>query len=480
MQDLHPSNDNLIDELNRLHRLVQERTREVEEAVCQRLELLESISDCFYSLDEELRFTYVNKGAQNAAGLLWDEFIGKKIEEVFPGKIDTSLEKLRQVLKEKIPQHYELYSKVTQSWVYISVYPNHEGISVFWHDLTELKNAQFKLRRSQQDIADILASIKDPFFTLDGEWNFSYVNQAAREQFSNFGDLVGENIWHLFPKLVGSIYWDKYHEAMDSKRPQSFEAITKYSGFWSQVNVYPLANGISVLFRDITERKRIDEKIARLDRLNLIGEMAGSIGHEIRNPMTSVRGFLQVLGSKPAYQEDRDFFELMIEELDRANDIITEYLGMAKDRRVDLQAHSLDAIITALYPMLMSDANLRGTNIDLELSNPPQILVDESEIRQLIINIARNGMEAMAENGTLTIGTKFTSDEIVLYIRDEGSGLPPEIMKKLGTPFLTTKDKGTGLGLAVCYSIAARHNARIDCETGASGTIFYVRFPVSS
>jgi signal transduction histidine kinase len=112
------------------------------------------------------------------------------------------------------------------------------------------------------------------------------------------------------------------------------------------------------------------------------------------------------------------------------------------------------------------------------LCDPPQIQVDEREIRQLIINIARNGMESMSGNGTLTIGTKSTTDEVVLFIRDEGSGLPPEILHKLGTPFLTTKEKGTGLGLAVCYSIAARHNARIDYETGEAGTTFYVRFPV--
>jgi len=229
---------------------------------------------------------------------------------------------------------------------------------------------------------------------------------------------------------------------------------------------------------DITERIKMEEEITRLDRLNLIGEMAASIGHEIRNPMTSIRGFLQMLGSKDLYAEDRLFFELMIEELDRANEIISEYLGMAKDKKVDLQHQYLDDLVKTIYPIIESDANLREINVRLELNKPPGPIMDAGEIRQLILNMVRNGLEAMEPNGTLTIGTLHEDDEIVLFIKDEGSGLPPEILDKLGRPFVITKEKGTGLGLAICYSIAARHNARIDFETGPFGTAFYVRFPL--
>ncbi len=230
-------------------------------------------------------------------------------------------------------------------------------------------------------------------------------------------------------------------------------------------------------FQDISLQKETDATIARLDRLNLIGEMAASIGHEIRNPMTSVRGFLQILSSKEEYHEDLDFFDLMIEELDRANGIISEYLGMAKNKTVDLQPHDLDQIVTSLYPMIIADANYKEMDVKLELGKPPMLLLDTQEIRQLIINMTRNGLEAMSPKGVLVIGTKVEDDEIVLFIKDQGLGLAPELIDKLGTPFITTKEKGTGLGLAVCFSIAARHNARITFETGPEGTIFYSRFP---
>lgn len=238
-----------------------------------------------------------------------------------------------------------------------------------------------------------------------------------------------------------------------------------------------------ILTKDITNEKEMEAEIGQLDRLNIIGEMAASIGHEIRNPMTSVRGFLQMLGEKDKYQGDKTFFELMITELDRANSIISEYLSMAKNKELDLQPQSLDIIIACMHPLLMSDANLLGINIELDLCTPPDILIDESEIRQLILNIARNGMEAMesiGKKGTLTIGTQCNNNEVVLYIKDEGPGLPLEIIDAVGHPFVTTKSSGTGLGLSVCYSIAARHNANIDFRTGPSGTTFYVRFPMNN
>jgi len=229
---------------------------------------------------------------------------------------------------------------------------------------------------------------------------------------------------------------------------------------------------------DITEQKRTEQEMLRLDRLNLIGEMAASIGHEIRNPMTAVRGFIQLLNEQECYAKDKVYFELMIEELDRANGIISEYLSMARDKTVDLQPEYLDQVVKTIKPMLDADANHKEMNIKLELGRPPMPLIDQKEIRQVILNLARNGMEAMSPGGTLTIGTTVKGGDIVLFVKDEGHGLDPDILEKLGTPFLTTKDNGTGLGLAVCYSIAARHNARIDFETGPKGTTFYVYLPM--
>lgn len=234
------------------------------------------------------------------------------------------------------------------------------------------------------------------------------------------------------------------------------------------------------VIRDITERKRMQKEMAQLERFNLVGQIAASIGHEIRNPMTTVRGFLQVLRGSEKNLEGQEYFDLMIEELDRANSIITEFLSLARDKIVELKARNLNTIIMAILPLIQANAMVKDQKVRVGLEQLPQLLLDEKEIRQLILNLARNGLEAMPPGGTLDIRTFREDDNIVLVVQDEGHGMNGEELEKLGTPFFTTKEQGTGLGLAVCYGIARRHNASIDVETSPAGTIFYVRFSLNS
>lgn len=247
-----------------------------------------------------------------------------------------------------------------------------------------------------------------------------------------------------------------------------------------QTAIPVVINEISYLlvnFLDISDKKRLEKELARFDRLNLVGEMAASIGHEVRNPMTTVRGYLQWLSGKKEHQALVKYFNLMIEELDRANSIITEFLSLAKNKTVDLKRGKLNEILQALQPLMDSDALREGKNVLLELAETAELLLDEKEIRQLILNLFRNAMEAMEPGGTVVLRTTAQTDDVVLEVRDEGRGIAQEIMDQLGTPFFTTKDNGVGLGLSVCYSIAVRHKATIEVETSEQGTVFRVRFP---
>lgn len=248
----------------------------------------------------------------------------------------------------------------------------------------------------------------------------------------------------------------------------------------ASVDTFFINNEQCVLWvmQDITEKRQIEKDIARLERFNLVGQMAAGIGHEIRNPMTAVRGFLQLLGGRKEYADYRQYFDLMIDELDRANSIITEYLSLARNRPVDLVEIRLDSILRVLYPLIMADALNAGVNIEFKLEDVPEFPLNENEIRQLVLNLVRNGIESMPAGGMLSIHTYREGEEVVLSVRDQGGGMDEEALEKLGTPFYTTKDNGTGLGLAVCYSIAARHKAIIDVETGPDGTAFRVRFRV--
>lgn len=229
---------------------------------------------------------------------------------------------------------------------------------------------------------------------------------------------------------------------------------------------------------DITEQRKMEIEMTRLDRLNLVGEMSASIGHEIRNPMTTVRGYLQLLREREDYQPDKNYFDLMIEELDRANSIITEFLSLAKNKMVDMTRQNLNVIISKSLPLIEASALSRNQYIYHELNDLPDLLLDKEEIHQLILNMLKNGLESMSSTGAVTIKTLVENENALLVIEDQGSGIDRAVLDKLGTPFFTTKENGTGLGLAVCYRIAARHNATIDVKTSSKGTAFFIRFPI--
>jgi len=232
---------------------------------------------------------------------------------------------------------------------------------------------------------------------------------------------------------------------------------------------------ILFVLTDFTERLLLEREMSRLDRLNLIGEMAAGIAHEIRNPMTTVYGFLQVARSNREGLP-QEIVDLMLEELSRANSIITEFLNLAKNKVSYKKIQNLNTIIEALFPLIQAEALRSRKQAVLDLHDCPDISIDEKEIRQLILNIVLNGLDSMSSGGQLTIKTYAEKQAVILEIKDQGIGISSEILEKLGTPFFTTKENGTGLGLAICYSVAERHQADIDIETGNEGSTFSIRF----
>ena len=234
-------------------------------------------------------------------------------------------------------------------------------------------------------------------------------------------------------------------------------------------------NCILSVITDITERVHLESKMARLDRLNLVGEMAAGFAHEIRNPMTTVRGFLELSKSDPQKLANK-YVDLMLRELNRANSIISEFLNLAKNKVSYKKLQHLNPIIETLYPLIQAEALLTNKSISLQLGECPELYLDEKEITQLILNLSLNGLEAMTSGGRLMIKTYTENQTVVLEVQDQGCGIKSDFLKVIGTPFFTTKDTGVGLGLAICYSFAERHNAIIDLKTSEQGTVFFIRF----
>lgn len=235
-----------------------------------------------------------------------------------------------------------------------------------------------------------------------------------------------------------------------------------------------------IILQDITEVETLRKELNHVERLSLVGQMAAGITHEIRNPMSVVRGFLQLMKEKSPPALDH-YYRIVMEELDRANSIINDFLALAQNRVVNMERCSLHDIIQELTPLLWADANLRGQSIVVQLDEKvPALFLNAKEIKQLILNLARNGMEAMQEKGQLILETRHTEFGVELIVKDTGNGIPAVLKENLFDPFYTTKANGTGLGLALCLSIMERHGGKIAVESEEGiGTEFIVFFPIS-
>jgi signal transduction histidine kinase len=151
---------------------------------------------------------------------------------------------------------------------------------------------------------------------------------------------------------------------------------------------------------------------------------------------------------------------------------------LAKNKAVKMKRGNLNQFLESLYPLLQADASHRGHEIQLKLGEIPESDFDEKEIRQMTLNLVHNGLEAMRRGGVITIKTVLEQENIVLSVSDTGGGIPPAVLDKLGTPFVSSKDRKAGLGLPICFRIAQRHNAKIDVVTGPQGTTVTVDFPI--
>jgi signal transduction histidine kinase len=226
------------------------------------------------------------------------------------------------------------------------------------------------------------------------------------------------------------------------------------------------------------EKKQAEENVARLEMFELIGQMTSSITHEIRNPLNSVYGMLQLLNKKSTDKRNKKDYSLMLSELKRANSIIDEFLIMSKNKSLELRYYNLNNIINKILPLIHSNVQMNDKYLNVQLSEIPDLLIDEYEIRKIIFNMVRNGLEAMDAHKCLTIKTYRKEDNVVLAFQDEGCGISPDVMPKIGTPFFTTKGNGTGLGLSVCYNIVKQHKGIIDVESEiGTGTTFTIILP---
>lgn len=222
------------------------------------------------------------------------------------------------------------------------------------------------------------------------------------------------------------------------------------------------------------------EELRNKEKLAFVGQMATTIGHEIRNPLASLKGFTQLQREK--HQEDDLQYSIMEQEIDRIDSILNDLLVIGKPRQINVKQCNLKGLVDYVVSIIEQSEQGKSIEIDLKMDGAfPFIECDEKQMKQVFLNLIKNGFESMPEGGKLLIeGRKDTNDTVLIQICDEGCGIPTNVKEKLFEPFFTTKDYGTGLGLMVSKKIIEDHHGKIEIDSKeGKGTKVEISLPIT-
>lgn len=267
--------------------------------------------------------------------------------------------------------------------------------------------------------------------------------------------------------------------------------LTSFKGNKKEVNLYvaPIRNvdgeliGAISIGNDVTGLKKEQQKMLQQEKLALLGQMGASIVHETRNFLTTIKGRCQLIDMISADENIKKHSSKINSDVEEVNRIISEFLFLSKPRETELDEISIHDVFMSIKSMLETSSLVKGVNIEMKLCDDERyMLCDESQLKQVILNMCKNATDAMSgrPNAKLLIETGYYEDtnESYIVIKDNGKGIDEESLKKIGTPFFTTKSNGTGLGLSVCYKIIKDHGGRIEVESQVNqGTAFTIILP---
>jgi len=256
--------------------------------------------------------------------------------------------------------------------------------------------------------------------------------------------------------------------------------------FKISINYYK--SEIILVIDDITEKKEAELRLMHTDKLAALGELAASIIHEIKNPLTSLKGFAELL---PSRLNDKQFLNkfasIILEEINRLNNFIENLLKFARPSVGELKLLNVNKVVEDVVNLLKYELKNKDISLELNLKNTPQIKGDYNQLKQVFLNLLINAINAIESNGRIEIrnSIKLIKEEdgkyreyIIYEIKDNGRGIPDNIKEKIFQPFFTTGEKGTGLGLSIAQRIINQHNGFIGFDSRkGEGTTFYIYLP---
>ncbi|WP_240546500.1 CheR family methyltransferase [Paenibacillus artemisiicola] len=423
---------------------------------------------------------------------LMDVDYGRPIDHISHHfKNNALLDDARSVLQTLVPLEKEVQSK-TGTWYSMRIMPYRtednfvSGVVLTFVDITELKTANEELQKLSYAIE------QSPSMTMmtDTAGVVEYVNPQFT-QVTGFGleEVYGLNMRELsrwedidpsFEQLLATVERGETWTGELSGR-------TKQGGdYWESVKIIPIKDDAGRLIHflklseDISERKNAEEMLRKTEMLSAVGQLAAGIAHEIRNPLTALKGFTKLMGV--ANDSKSSYVEIMMGELNRIEQIVSELLVLAKPQAVDFATKELEPIVQDVLMLLESQANLNGVEVVSELEPGLAVHCVENQLKQVFINLLKNAIEAMPNGGRIHVRSASGPEgRIGVRFSDNGPGIPESKLAKLGEPFYSTKEKGTGLGLMVSYKIIENHQGGIQFQSKEGvGTTVTIDLPAEA
>ncbi|OAT80146.1 hypothetical protein A6P54_15655 [Bacillus sp. MKU004] len=450
--------------------------------------------DNIYMLNTEGIVQEVNPAAEGQWTFPSDDMIGKHFSEFITEdqQIDT-IKHFETALQGEATRYITTLNNKDGNRTHISVTNipirvNDKVIGIYGigQDITARMKIAEELKEAKELLEAYFEHAGDGIALLDPAGEILKVNQHFESMFGwNEAEIIGESITILHLEEQVSQFKQNLKMVKAGKRIKDYETV-RYRKDGSPIeivfNLNPILNdtgkliGISAIIRDLSEKKRNEDLLKKSEQLAMIGQLAAGVAHEIRNPLTTIKGFLQLMKESA---EDDFHLQVIQGELDRIEIITNEFLALAKPRAVHFSMTSLTTLLTSSVEFIKMECLKQGVDVRFSVEEA-EIYCDSHQIKQVVLNVMKNALEAMPEGGLLSVQLEKENGCAKISIQDNGAGIPPERMKHLGEPFYSTKEKGTGLGLMICQKIIKEHNGSFSIQSNVNdGTTVTILLPIA-
>ncbi|MEH7073073.1 PAS domain-containing sensor histidine kinase [Neobacillus drentensis] len=463
-------------------------TNENDSVVFNPDELIDLFLDCtadgICMVDMENRFIRVNQMYTKIFGYTEDDIIGKSIYE-FPNPeiVNDTIESVKrgEAFSDMVTQYYHKDGTILDIAVSYSPFRNSCGdiiaVLAIFRDITEHINIERELKRTRELYRLITENTTDMIKVYSKDKQIVYASPSHKEGIGYSPEqLVGKTVYDLMVPEELEHFERFYQRLVETEEAQLLQTKLRTGNnevIYSETTVSPIHNELGevdsyvTVGRNITDRVKNDDALRNLDRLSIIGQLAAGVAHEIRNPLTSLKGFSKLLKDTTSREKQDDYLSIIMNELDRIDMIVNEFMSLAKPQAIQFEPENLNTILESTVNILHPQALLHNVQITNHYLKDDIVLnCNPNQLKQVFVNFLKNAIEAMPLGGNVNIYVqRIESHRVQICFSDEGIGIDSELMRFLGTPFYTTKDKGIGLGLTVSNKIIQEHNGTMNIES---------------